>query len=198
MVQRVMAHSSKTAERAYMRSNLKKLGSKALHIIERVTAEHDKKKQEGPKAAATSTSRTTASVETAAAPKPTTSTEQEQGPVCEEVVQPSNTADTASTSTYSVSLLSSAVVPLTPERGLTDKQKAAIPKVFSKEITAGRKVSTETAQNRCCTSAVLATLASSRKRVKQVVNHVNYIIESNPRSPATKDPGPSTSKVHGW
>ena len=36
IVQRVMAHSAKTAERAYVRTNLTRLGSEALHIIERV------------------------------------------------------------------------------------------------------------------------------------------------------------------
>lgn len=43
-----------------------------------------------------------------------------------------------------------------------ERQKEAILKVFSHEITAGTKVSTATAQNRGCTTPVLAILASSR------------------------------------
>ena len=70
--------------------------------------------------------------------------------------------------------------------------------MFNREITAGTKVSKATAQNRCCTTPVLAVLAFSMKKVKQVVNHVNYIIESSPKSPPTKLPKPTTFKVHGW
>lgn len=248
IVQRVMAHSSVTAERSYVRTNLTELGSKALHIIERVTGENENKKKAesedsrakkqdinattstqersvtvetvaatkptndsqdsgGPKgntAAATSTLGRTASVETAAALKPTTSstTEQEQDSDCEgdcqKAEQPSNAAETASRSSYSVSLLSSEVLPPTPGRALTDKQKEAIKKVFNREITAGTKVSKATVQNRCCTTPVLAVLASSLKKVKQVVNHVNYIIDSSPKSLPTELPKPTTSKVHGW
>lgn len=70
--------------------------------------------------------------------------------------------------------------------------------MFSKEIQAGIKVSLETVQNKCCTTPVLAILASSKKKVKQVVNHVNYLIQGSERSPPTKDQEPSTSKVHAW
>ena len=38
IVQRVMAHSPKTAERSYVCTNLTKLGLQALNIIKRVTA----------------------------------------------------------------------------------------------------------------------------------------------------------------
>ena len=174
IVQRVVAHSSITAERAYVRSNLTELGSKALPIIERVTGENENTKEDesedsrakkedinattstqersvsvetvaatkptnnsqdsrGPKgntASATPTLGRTASVETAAAPKPTTSstTEKEQDSDCEgdcqKAEQPSNATERASTSSYSVALLSSAMVPPTPDRALTDKQKA--------------------------------------------------------------------------
>lgn len=143
----MIAHSSKTAERAYVRFSITELGSKALHIIERVTAGNDKQTQddsedsrgknddntattsaqetfanvqpkatskptdgsedsEGPNrntAAATSTLGRTAIVETTAA------TEQEQDLDCEEAAQPSNPTETASTSSYSVSLVSTAV-----------------------------------------------------------------------------------------
>ena len=74
------------------------------------------------------------------------------------------------------------MVPPTPGKALTDKQKEAIKKVFNREITAGTKVSKGTVQNRCCTTPVLAVLASLLKKVKQVVNHVNYIIDSSPKS----------------
>ena len=56
-------------------------------------------------------------------------------------------------------------------------------RVFEREITAGTKVTKEIAQKRCCTMAVLTILATSMSKVKTVVNHVNYIIETRPRSP---------------
>ena len=100
-------------------------------------------------------------------------------------------------SSYSVSLLSSVVVPPTPSRDLSEKQKTAILRVFDKEITAGTKVTQELMQKRCCTTAVLSLLATSVSKVKQVVNHVNYLIDSRPRSPPKKVEE-STSKVHRW
>lgn len=86
-------------------------------------------------------------------------------------------------SNCSVSLLPSEVVPPTPTKGLSDKQRAAILRVFKPEIRAGTKPSRATVQNRRCTTAVLSTLATLRKKVKQVVNHVNYIIDSKLRDP---------------
>mgnify|MGYP000415196271 FL=1 len=101
-------------------------------------------------------------------------------------------------STYSVSLLSSPVlVPPTPVRGLSEKEKAAILRVFEREIRTGTKVTKETAQKRCCTTAVLALLATSMTKVKKVVNHVNYIINTRPRS-LPNESEQSTSKVHKW
>lgn len=70
--------------------------------------------------------------------------------------------------------------------------------MFAAEITVGTKVSKATAQNRCCTTAVLSVLGTSMNKVKQVVNHVNYLIESRPGNPPKKLEEPSTSKVHGW
>ena len=101
-------------------------------------------------------------------------------------------------SSYSVSLLSSEWVPPTPDRGLSEKVKAAILRVFEREITAGTKVTKEIAQKRCCTTAVLTILATSMSKVKTVVNHVNYIIETRPRSSPPNKSDQSTSQVHGW
>lgn len=182
IVQRVMAHSSKTAERAYVRTNLTKLGSQALNIIERVTAEKESNGgQKGDTSAATSTLERSASVETVAPPEEHDDDEDSEDH--NEKTEPVEATEMPAAFSCSVSLLSSVVVPPTPSRGLTEKQKAAILRVFVAEITAGTKVSKATAQNRCCTTAV---------------NHVNYLTESRPRNPPKKLEEPSTSKVHGW
>lgn len=197
IVQRVMAHSSKTAERAYVRTNLTKLGSQALNIIERVTAEKESNGgQKGDTSAATSTLERSASVETVAPPEEHDDDEDSEDH--NEKTEPVEATEMSAAFSCSVSLLSSVVVPPTPSRGLTEKQKAPILRVFHAEITVGTKVSKATAQNRCCTTAVLAVLGTSMNKVKQVVNHVNYLIESRPRNPPKKLEEPSTSKVHGW
>ena len=213
IVQQVMAHSSKTADRVYVRSNLTKLGSQALDIIERVTADKETSKEDDEsedsrvdmKAA---TSNVRPATPTIAATKPTavssrpSETYQEQDDNSQESddekTQQSVTPSGAATgSSYSVSLVSTSRVPPTPNRGLTDKQKEAILKKFEPEITAGTKVSIATAQNRCCTTAIFSVLSTSMKKVKKVVNHVNYLIDNRPKIPPKQLPEPSTSKVHG-
>lgn len=46
LVRRVMAHSKITAERSYVRSNLTKLGAKAVKVIARVTLAGEETKKE--------------------------------------------------------------------------------------------------------------------------------------------------------
>jgi len=226
--QRVMAHSSKTADRSYVRTNLTKLGSQALNIIERLTAQTQSHgDQKGDTSAATSTLEKSGKVETVAAPEEqddrgqkgdtnaVTSTLERSANVDtvapteehdndedsddhHETPEPVLTTQVPPASTYSVSLLSSPVlVPPTPVRGLSEKEKAAILRVFEREIRTGTKVTKETAQKRCCTTAVLALLATSMTKVKKVVNHVNYIINTRPRS-LPNESEQSTSKVHKW
>ena len=65
--------------------------------------------------------------------------------VTEKTQQPVTATETATASSYSVSLASSVVVPPTPNRGLTDKQKAARLKKFKPEITAGTQLLMATA-----------------------------------------------------
>lgn len=182
IVHRVMARSSKTAKGSYVRTNLTKLGAQALNLIERVTAEKQSHgDQNGETSAATSTSERSANVDTLA---PTEEhDDNEDSGDHHETPEPVLTTQVPAPSCYSVCLLSSGWVPPTPDRGLLEKEKAAILRVFEREITAGTKVTKEIAQKRCCTMAVLTILATSMSKVKTVVNHVNYIIETRPRSP---------------
>ena len=182
IVHRVMAHSSKTAKGSYMRINLTKLGAQALNIIERVTAEKQSHgDQNGETSAATSTFERSANVDTLA---PTEEhDDNEDSGDHHETPEPVLTTEVPAPSCYSVCLLSSGWVPPTPDRGLSEKEKAAILRVFEREITAGTKVTKEIAQKKCCTTAVLTILATSMSKVKTVVNHVNSIIQTRPRSP---------------
>ena len=165
-----------------MRTNLTKLGAQALNIIERVTAEKQSHgDQNGETSAATSTFERSANVDTLA---PTEEhDDNEDSGDHHETPEPVLTTQVPAPSCYSVCLLSSGWVPPTPDRGLSEKEKAAILRVFEREITAGTKVTKEIAQKRCCTTAVLTILATSMSKVKTVVNHVNSIIQTRPRSP---------------
>jgi len=201
IVQRVMSHSAKTAERAYVRTNLTRLGSQALGIIERVTAEKDGSEDQNEGSATTSKSPSvdkgaTAASKSSSVDKGATAQQDDDDDDASEPVQ-STGKTTASSCT--VSLVSEVVLPPTPGRGLTEDQKKAIMRVFQKEITAGTKVSKALVQKRCCTTAVLSILASSINRVKQVVNHVNYIIEKQTKTPPLEsEEQTSPSKVSDW
>ena len=153
IVHRVMARSSKTAKGSYVRTNLTKLGAQALNLIERVTAEKQSHgDQNGETSAATSTFERSANVDTLA---PTEEhDDNEDSGDHHETPEPVLTTQVPAPSCYSVCLLSSGCVPPTPDRGLLEKEKAAILRVFEREITAGTKVTKEIAQKRCCTTAV--------------------------------------------
>ena len=234
-----MAHSAKTAERAYVRTNLTRLGSQALNIIERVTAEKDDNGDQNEEAATTSKSPSVEkgataqeddndnvsepleSTEMTAAPRCTVSvvsevavpptpgrglTQDERAAILkafDNVSEPAESTEMTAASSCTVSLVSEVIVPPTPGRGLTEGQKAATLKAFDKEITAGTKVSKALAQNRCGTTAALSVLSPSMAKVKQVVNHVNYIIEKKggtltPQSDEQTSPSKVTSWLHNY
>ena len=100
-------------------------------------------------------------------------------------------------SNYSVSLVSNVVVSPTPERQLTEKQKAII-KLFKAEIETGQKLTMEQVQGKCSTTVVLSVLTYNRRRVKQIVNYVNYRIPSRPTADLQDLPGPSSPAVTDW
>ena len=99
---------------------------------------------------------------------------------------------------FHVSLVSSVAKPPTPSKPLSEKQKEAILKVFATEIKTGQKVNLEIVQKKCCTTSILSSLSFSKSRVKQVVNHINYIISKEPVTVPHDVPQPSTSKVDSW
>ena len=88
-------------------------------------------------------------------------------------------------------MLSSAAIPPTPEKPLSDKQKEAILRVFQTEIKTGQKVIMEQVLHHRG-SVSLGLLE------KQVVNHINYLISKQPTVDPKDLPVPTTSKVHGW
>lgn len=195
LVRRVMAHSKITAERSYVRSNLTKLGAKAVKVIARVTLageetkKEKKEKKEEPQSEEEQDVQSDQESHEIAAPNPVDAPSSPQaGP-----------SGVSLQSSCSVSLLSSAkIIPPTPDKHLTDKQKEAIARLFHTEIERGQKITLEKAQSKCCTTAVLSVLTTSKKRVKQVVNHVNYLIDKRP-NPTLKDlPAETPAKVDTW
>ena len=101
-------------------------------------------------------------------------------------------------SSCSVSLLSSKVVSPTPPAKLTDKEKEAIDRVFANKISSRKKVIMEEVQRKCCTTAVLSSLALSKKRVKQIVNYVNNPIDKQPTTDPKDLPKQTTSRTQSW
>lgn len=181
LVRRVMAHSEITAERSYVRSNLTKLGAEAVKVIARVTSVQEEKLKKGD---VDSDSRETSS------PGPSGTSDQQ--------ITKDAASNITPTSDCSVSLLSSQVVPPTPPPKLTEKQKQAIDRVFADDISRRHNVKIDLVQRKCCTTAVLSVLASSKKRVKQVTNYVNHLIGKQPAIDPKELPQPTASRTERW
>lgn len=71
---------------------------------------------------------------------------------------------------------------------LTEKEKEAIHKVFHNEIKKCVKMEIGKIRNKMCTNKTLRNLVSYARRVKQVSNHLNYIIDSRPTINTQDDP----------
>lgn len=97
------------------------------------------------------------------------------------------------------SMHSSSFVPPTPEKKLTDKQKEAIKNLFEQDTKNKTDFTLKYVRNKCCTSSVLGQLAL-QKRVKQVINHINYLKSKQDTKSPDKLPTTSagSSKVNTW
>lgn len=69
-----------------------------------------------------------------------------------------------------------------PSQGLTDREKDTIKEVFKDDIEAGVKVQMKMVRNKMCTRTILRKLIYSKAKVKKVVNMINYLIETRPRT----------------
>ena len=217
IVQRLMSYSAKTAERSYVRINLTRLGADALNIIQRVTsvrsadadvtsAVSDEPTVEPsadadvPSAVArqpTGEPSADADVPSAVARQPTGEPSADADVPSAVAHQPSETESSVS---CSISLVSAVVIPPTPQKQLTDRQKEAVRTLFDADIKQHKKLSLIEVKSRCCTSPLLRTLSMQQGRVKQVVNLIKYLTSKEP----TLDPNdlPNTSRgqsrVGGW
>ena len=52
--------------------------------------------------------------------------------------------------------------------------------MFAVEIQTGEELHIKTVRNKMCTRIVLRKLVHSKNKVKQVQNHVNYLIQKKP------------------
>lgn len=202
LVRWVMAHSKVTADRSYVCSDLTKVGAKAAKVIARVTlTESDPPKTEEK----AETDNTQESHNISRKYDDLATSAHEDVPVrvsslakkTEDAAAPGPSGLSVQSS-CSVSLVSSVAQPPTPSKPLSEKQKEAILKVFATEIKTGQKVNLEIVQKKCCTTSILSSLSFSKSRVKQVVNHINYIISKEPVKVPRDVPQPSTSKVDSW
>ena len=167
-MQRVMCHSQKTADRAYVRTSLTKLGSQALNIIARVTSEEKQevetgddmkseqktKDEEGsedanespclvpqplasPAAPVQSKSSVSAPTASPAKSKQFAETHKKGESLSDQIASPppaskQSTASPNPDPQQTSSHASTSVVPPTPSKKLTDRQKEAINMLFVK------------------------------------------------------------------
>ncbi|KAJ7375854.1 hypothetical protein OS493_038384 [Desmophyllum pertusum] len=225
LVRRVMAHSKTTAERAYVRIKLTKLGAEAVKVIARVIAPEPKKEEkveqndddapEKPSHSSPEPARVRndppddAPGQSRLSQSPEKSPSRHASPVRNEppdsaiglsALPSEQSKSLPSTSSYSVSLLSTGtrMVHPTAPKALSEKQKEAIKQVFKEEISNGKKTTIEEAQRKCCTTSVLGALSFSKSRVKQIVNHVNYLVGPPRPTVSPQDLPVATGPVDRW
>lgn len=192
LVRKVMAHSEQTANRSYIRRKLTKVGAEAVKIIARVTApgeEQPKKEeaQENPHDAPG-----TSGIEASALPaEPCVSGFSSAPSTAKSLLSPSDCS-------VAVLTTSTNVVPPTPPPSFNQKQKEAIERVFNDEVTTGKKTTIEEAQKKCCTTAILSSFLMTKRRVKQVVNYVNYQVQKKISASPQDLPAATSSKVDSW
>lgn len=63
---------------------------------------------------------------------------------------------------------------------LSHKEKLAIKEMFAVEIETGEELHIKTVRNKMCTHISLRKLVHSKSKVKQVQNHINYLIQKKP------------------
>ncbi|KAJ7381221.1 hypothetical protein OS493_001337 [Desmophyllum pertusum] len=209
IVQRLMSYSAKTAERSYVRINLTRLGADALDIIQRVTsvrsadadvtsAVSDEPTVEPsadadvPSAVArqpTGEPSADADVPSAVARQPTGEPSADADVPSAVAHQPSETESSVS---CSISLVSAVVIPPTPQKQLTDRQKEAVRTLFDADIKQHKKLSLIEVKSRCCTSPLLRTLSMQQGRVKQVSRVGGWLDDFD--EPSTR----SSGKRESW
>ena len=98
------------------------------------------------------------------------------------------------------STMVSGIVPPSPEaKALSDKQKRNIRTAFAKSIQASATVTMNEVQNTLRNVPSLYVLSFSKKRVKQVVNYLNYVINTEAATPTPPEAEVSQeTKVSNW
>ena len=201
-VQRVMSHSDRAAKNSYLREDLTETGSDAMKVIADVTSKLARKDQSGP----VSDSPKSTVEEQAEKAAPVSNTEQltpatqeqmdtsEANPVEEQDTEDENqplpsvplpkekdvSKDSAigeEDTNQSATSGASGPSKISP---LTQEEKRAIKDMFAVEIETGEELHIKTVRNKMCTRIVLRKLVNSKNKVKQVQNHVNYLIQKKP------------------
>ena len=80
---------------------------------------------------------------------------------------------------------------------LTPRKKDQIDQLFSKEIEQGATQQLKSVRNKMCTTIVLRRLITSKSKVKQVTNYVNYLVAGRP-SQDVKDLPEDKVQVDQW
>ncbi|KAJ7388991.1 hypothetical protein OS493_034380 [Desmophyllum pertusum] len=143
-----MSYSAKTAQRSYVRTNLTRLGAEALDIIARVTSVRSAVADEETGESEPSAD---ADVRTAVAHQPTGEPSADAD-ICTADADEATAASESSVS-CTVSLVSSVLIPPTPQKPLTEKQKEAVRTIFDADIKQQKNLSFKDVRARCCTSS---------------------------------------------
>ena len=188
-VAKVMAHSRKTQERRYVRTNLTELGDHVLGVIKNVTSLNP---NDGQKPSVSKEVQDADEAEKAADGGAVERAE--EGPIegtvgeAEEVAAQTHAAEDSPSKTVSGHV----------ERGLTAKQKEEIKKMFDINIRTKQKMEAKKVRNLICTNKYLARPASFPSSLKKVVNHLNYLINQQKNTLPKQAPVQHEEKVDDW
>ena len=178
VVQGVLGHSDKTCKQAYVRQQCTKTGAEGMAVIARVTSGSAKsidaqsdEKQEGQSDEPSIPKRVSSA---SAKSIDAQSDEMQQG----QSAEPSSWEQKTSESQKSAD--GDTPGAKTSNTKLTDRQKEAATKLFAEKIKKGVKLQLAQARSKMCTCTHLRMLALRKEQSKQLINHINYLIDKRP------------------
>ena len=180
----MMSHSRKTAERSYVRQDLTKLAAQAMDVIKRVTAVKPSGAAKGasepatlpPSGAQEGPQLEEGAAEPVSSPPSVAQEKPQQEKGTSEPVPSSSQHQPDSSAAQS--LVSG---PVKSKTILSSKEKECLEKLFKEDIQNKKAFGIdEYVRNNCCTKPTLAVLVSSLKKVKAMINHLNYLVKTIP------------------
>ena len=206
VLRRVLAHSEKTSREWYTRPDLTNIGIEAANIIQRLLVSPASEQEAGESSPPPAPGKDVAGPSTIEEEAEEADSDGQDHQAQNRSSSPETGASSSKAAACSISSgkksssFASGIVPPTPDaKSLSKIHKGQIKKVFQKEIQNQVNVTMELVQTRMTFNSILNQLSTSRGRVKQVVNYINYEVQKEKKTTTPPDSQPTAKgKVSHW